>query len=119
MQYNTDGTYKNYGFRDGSPFNPMPYVQGTERAGLTNQDMKQKLLAEMVVMDRFGLSAQEAANWLDTGDTEVGWDFSQVRRMEESMGMTDVLFDLEDDPDVWKEWGKEMLDELLGYGEGA
>lgn len=71
MEYNTDGTYKSYGFRDGSPFNPMPYKmagRASNRAAYGEGQEAATLLGEL-----YGLGMDRANNWLDTGNEEVGW----------------------------------------------
>ena len=69
MEYNTDGTYKNYGFRDGSPFNPMPYKTDGE-FDVYYRDGQE---AATLLGDLYGLGYDRANNWLDTGNEEVGW----------------------------------------------
>ena len=101
MKYNEDGTYKNYGFRDGAPFGGFPYYKSGSATGMTQSDETVSRKALMVLQHREGLSAEQANNWLDTGDTEVGYDFGQHEQAP------DILED--------EEVGKVFMDGLFDY----
>lgn len=102
--YNADGTYKAYGFRDGMPFGGFPYYKSGSATGMTKDDVIGSREALILLQGRHGLSAKQANNWLDTGDTAVGYDFGQHEQAP------DILED--------EEVGRVFMNDLL-YGGGA
>jgi hypothetical protein len=102
MEFNTDGTYKSYGFRDGMPFGGFPYYKSGAATGMSQEDEGVSRKALMLLQDRHGLSSERANNWLDTGDVSVGYDFGQHEQAPNI---------LEDEA-----VGRGFMDELLGYG---
>jgi hypothetical protein len=100
MTFNS--TLQHYGFEDGSPFGGDPYYKSGPHTGMTAIDEEVSLAALVILEDRFELSADEANNWLDTGDTEVGYDFGQ------HMQAPNILAD--------ESVGAAFLDDVLGYG---
>lgn len=102
MEFNVDGTYKSYGFRDGSPFGGFPYLKSGNFTGMSQVDEEVSRKALVLLQDRYGLSSAEANNWLDTGDAEVGYDFGQHEQAP------NILED--------EEMGRSFMDDLLGYG---
>ncbi len=100
MKFNADGTYKSYGFRDGTPFSLMPYYRSGP-TGMSQEDEVVSAKAKILLQDRYELAAESAENWLQTGDVRVGWDF----------GKTEFAPDILADPEV----GELFMDGLFDH----